>query len=106
MALHELATNAAKYGSLSVLGGHVHIHWEFIADRTQKQFHIQWSEEDGPPVTLPTRRGFGHTVIVNMSEYMLSADVSIAYPPSGLLWQMTAPVENVCAPPTPAARQP
>lgn len=106
MALHELATNAAKYGSLSVLGGHVYIHWRFIADRTQKQFHIQWSEQDGPPVTLPTRRGFGHTVIVNMSEYMLSADVSIAYPPSGLLWQMTAPVENVCAPPTPAARQP
>jgi two-component sensor histidine kinase len=106
MALHELATNAAKYGSLSVLEGQVRISWGIIADRTSMQFQIRWAEHGGPSVMLSTRRGFGHTVLVNMAEYTLDADVSVTSPPSGLVWQMTAPSEKVCAPIPPMTRQP
>jgi two-component sensor histidine kinase len=61
LVLHELATNAGKYGALSTEAGLVEIRWEVAGDDT---FAMSWTERDGPPVSTPTRRrGFGTVVI-------------------------------------------
>src|SRR5258708_13749116 len=63
ISLHELATNAAKYGSLSAAGGHVEIAWSLTADG---RLSLRWIESGGPTVTPPTRRGFGTRIMGNM----------------------------------------
>src|ERR1700730_2020077 len=63
VTLHELATNAAKYGALSVPDGHVRVEWS----RAQNgRLVLRWTEKGGPPVEPPTRRGFGARVIEKM----------------------------------------
>jgi two-component sensor histidine kinase len=64
LALHELATNAGKYGALSVDCGHVDVSWRADGD----VFAMSWTESDGPPVSQPERRGFGSTVIESMAK--------------------------------------
>src|SRR5260370_35566690 len=63
ISLHELATNAAKYGSLSAAGGRVEIAWSLTADR---RLSLRWIESGGPTLTPPTHRGFGTRVMENM----------------------------------------
>ena len=100
MAIHELATNATKYGALSNAEGTISIAWELVAAPgvvdAQALFRIQWSEQGGPSITPPEHRGFGHMVIVDMVKQSLDAEVLLAYPPTGLSWQMGAPAERVC----------
>jgi PAS domain S-box-containing protein len=60
IALHELATNAAKYGALSVANGHVTVNW---SDETNGELYFRWSETGGPKVQAPTRKGFGTRII-------------------------------------------
>lgn len=101
MAIHELATNAGKYGALANADGTIRIEWELVAAAAGGQggaqrFRMQWSEHGGPPTTPPERRGFGHQVIVDAIEHSLGAEVSLAYPPSGLVWQLEAPAERIC----------
>ncbi len=67
LALHELATNAGKYGALSTNEGRVDIWWQAAAN----MFTMSWTENNGPPVVAPTRRGFGSTVINTMAKYSL-----------------------------------
>ena len=59
LALHELATNASKYGALSVPEGKVALHWELTRCGGQQSLHMVWQESSGPLVTEPSRRGFG-----------------------------------------------
>ena len=67
LALHELATNAAKYGALSVPDGRVAIDWDVGALTTaDARFRMSWRESDGPPVAPPVSKGFGHVVIAEM----------------------------------------
>ena len=100
MAIHELATNATRYGALSNAEGTISIAWELVAAPrgvdAQALFRIQWSEQGGPSITPPEHRGFGHMVIVEMVERSLDAEVLLAYPPVGLSWRMGAPAERVC----------
>jgi len=63
LVVHELATNATKYGALSVADGQVTIHWSIEGTGAESRFKFQWQERNGPPVIPPTRRGFGHMVI-------------------------------------------
>lgn len=63
MILHELSTNAAKYGSLSVPEGQVEVRWSHAAD---ERFTLDWVESGGPPANKPTRAGFGTSVIDRM----------------------------------------
>lgn len=63
LVIHELATNAAKYGALSVETGHVSLTWELLAGNEGQRLAVVWKEENGPPVKEPTRRGFGGTLI-------------------------------------------
>jgi PAS domain S-box-containing protein len=94
LALHELATNAGKYGALSTNEGRVDVRWLAAA----KMFTISWTENDGPPVIAPTRRGFGSTVIDTMAKYSLAGEVAIYYARSGLMWQLTCPAANALEP--------
>ena len=94
MALHELATNAAKYGALSNDNGRVRISWGVAADETPPMFWMQWLEEDGPKVVAPTRTGFGRTVIVSMTEHAVKGTVVVEYPETGLFWRLRAPIRT------------
>ena len=92
MALHELATNATKYGALSVPAGWISIAWRFEADDTgARRFHLGWREGGGPLVTPPERRGFGRTVVVDITAATLDGRVTLDFPPEGALWQVDAP---------------
>jgi two-component sensor histidine kinase len=96
MAIHELSTNAVKYGALSNLEGMVEIRWGVSYDPSPV-FTLSWHERVGPAVKVPQRQGFGHTIIVRMVEYSLDASVALDYAPTGLQWKFTAPTAGVLA---------
>ena len=95
MALHELATNAVKYGALSNANGVVDVAWTVSTNGTTPRFRMLWQERDGPAATSPQQQGFGSIVIVRMVQHALNAEVSLDYPMSGLVWQMNCPVACV-----------
>ncbi len=89
MALHELATNAAKYGALSSPFGKVHIRWNVVPDGVGGfRCHLSWQETDGPTVSPPTHRGFGHVVIERTVAQALDGKVTLVFPPSGVCWSL------------------
>jgi PAS domain S-box-containing protein len=94
LALHELATNAGKYGALSTDTGRVDICWATDGDT----FIMSWVERDGPPVAAPKRRGFGTLVMQTMTERSLTGKVELLYPPSGVIWRLTCPAANAPGP--------
>lgn len=81
ISLHELATNAAKYGSLSAPDGRVDVEWSLRADGWLK---LRWVEVGGPPVTPPPRQGFGMRVMENVIAGQLGGDVRFAWDQRGL----------------------
>jgi PAS domain S-box-containing protein len=87
MALHELATNAAKYGALSNREGRVRIFWQV----KKPTFLISWLEEGGPTVAAPTHTGFGQMVIGSMVESAVAGTVEFDYRESGFSWKLSAP---------------
>jgi two-component sensor histidine kinase len=89
MALHELATNASKYGALSNEVGRVHISWQ-VTDAAAPTFTMRWLEEGGPKVVTPSRRGFGQMVIGRMVESSVDGTVEVDYRESGLSWKLSA----------------
>jgi two-component system CheB/CheR fusion protein len=94
MAIHELATNAVKYGALSVPEGDVAITWAL--ERTDnEQLVLDWTERNGPPVTAPTRRGFGRTLIERGIAHDLSGTVKLEFLETGLRAQVMAPLRPV-----------
>lgn len=94
MAVHELATNAGKYGALSNEDGLVDITWGIVEGPVDK-FCMSWIERGGPAVRTPSRKGFGTTVIDSVCRMNLNADVSLVYDPGGLVWRLTCPLERV-----------
>ena len=91
LALHELATNAAKYGALSVPSGHVSIAWNWRPESDPKQVQILWVERGGPPVSPPEQRGFGSVVIERNLAKTLEADVHLAFEPAGIECRIVVP---------------
>ncbi|MGE3231010.1 MAG: HWE histidine kinase domain-containing protein [Hyphomicrobium sp.] len=91
MALHELATNASKYGALADENGKVHVSWRLQGSGEGREFVLDWVEKDGPAVKPPERRGFGYTIMVAMVEKSLDAMVQVDYAPTGLSWKVRAP---------------
>ena len=85
LALHELATNAGKYGALSTDVGHVEVGWGVDGDI----FAMSWIERNGPPVRHPERHGFGSTVIDSMAKLSVGGEVELNYATSGLMWRLT-----------------
>jgi PAS domain S-box-containing protein len=94
MAMHELATNAGKYGALSVDAGRVDVRWRVEGDT----FMMSWTERNGPPVSPPERRGFGSTVVDSMAKLSVGGEVKLDYAPSGLIWRLTCPIANAMEP--------
>ncbi|WP_374470048.1 PAS domain-containing protein [Phenylobacterium sp.] len=84
MALHELATNAAKYGALSSREGRVRVAWE----RLDGRLRIRWEESGGPPVTQPTRRGLGTSMLQRALDGPLRGETRMEWRPEGLLCEL------------------
>jgi PAS domain S-box-containing protein len=96
MALHELATNAAKYGALTSPSGRLDISWDVhLNDGGEPRFVMSWIEHGGPEVSPPTRRGFGSTVIDAMVRVSLNCSVVIDYAPSGFSWRIEGPADRL-----------
>lgn len=91
LAVHELATNATKYGSLGVAGGHVSVTSAFTGEGKTGTLTITWRESGGPPVVPPQRLGFGTTLIKRIVANALHAEVTIEYQPDGLICRMALP---------------
>jgi PAS domain S-box-containing protein len=87
MALHELATNAAKYGALSNDAGTVHVGWTHEPAENGR-FTLTWRESGGPDVIAPTRRGFGTTMLIRILAQEIDGDISLDYRPDGLICLM------------------
>ena len=105
LALHELATNAAKYGALSVPEGRVAIAWDLGGGSATvgRRFGMSWRESNGPPVTPPARKGFGHVVISQMVAISLRGQVTLDYAQDGLSWAIDVPSDSVEAREGPAS---
>lgn len=86
MALHELATNSLKYGSLSVPEGKVSMQWE--ADAATGRFAMSWGETNGPRVEPPQHTGFGTTLILDVPRQGLQATASLDFLSGGVVWKM------------------
>ena len=95
LALHELATNAAKYGALSVPQGRVTIEWE-LADKAgeARPLEIRWRERNGPKVQKPARKGFGHIVMERTLADSLQGAVKLDFAPDGLRWEVEIPPDR------------
>jgi two-component system CheB/CheR fusion protein len=98
LALHELATNAAKYGALSTDEGAVELQWRLREQRGARWLDIDWIEGAGPPVVAPTRRGFGTRLLVDGLRHELEAEVSLDFAASGLRCAIRIPLPAARAP--------
>jgi PAS domain S-box-containing protein len=88
MAMHELATNAVKYGALSAPSGHVEVRWNTEDER----FSLLWRESGGPAISSPGQTGFGTRMIERALAMQLSGQVTIDYQPSGVVCTIDAPL--------------
>jgi PAS domain S-box-containing protein len=91
LALHELATNAGKYGALSTDSGRVDVRWRVEGGHLT----MCWIERNGPPVTSPQRQGFGSTVMTSLAERSVGGKVHLDYAPAGLRWRLTCRAATV-----------
>ncbi|HEV2559830.1 MAG TPA: sensor histidine kinase [Microvirga sp.] len=92
MALHELATNAVKYGALSNKNGTIDVTWRVQNGAEPARLVLRWSEAGGPPVVAPRRRGFGSRLIERSLASDLNGEVDIAFAPTGVVCTVSAPV--------------
>ncbi len=98
LALHELCTNAAKYGALSVDAGQVEITWHVVGDGDDALFRFRWQESGGPLVKAPERRGFGSRLIERSLAGSFGQQAGISYEPTGVVWTMETPLSALQEP--------
>lgn len=91
LSIHELCTNAAKYGSLSSDVGHVEIEWGFKPNGAAEHFYLRWVERDGPSVSEPKRKGFGSRMIKTAFAQSVGGDAAWHYRPDGLECEILIP---------------
>jgi len=92
MALHELCTNAVKYGALSNDSGTVTVRWRVSSDGGERRLRLEWREEGGPPVAPPARRGFGSRMIERGLAAELGGTVALEFRSEGLRCLVDAPL--------------
>ncbi|MCJ2050294.1 sensor histidine kinase [Methylobacterium sp. J-070] len=92
MAIHELTTNAAKYGALSGPTGRIAVKWRILPGEGAARVEILWRESGGPPVTPPTRRGFGTRLITGAIMRELDGSAELDFQPSGLVCRLALPL--------------
>jgi two-component system CheB/CheR fusion protein len=92
LILHELATNAAKHGALSAEQGKITIRWSITEAIDEPRFGFEWREHGGPPVTQPSRAGFGRTVLEHMAAHDFKSSPTIVFTPGGLVYGLAMPL--------------
>ncbi|HEX2135319.1 MAG TPA: HWE histidine kinase domain-containing protein [Microvirga sp.] len=92
MALHELASNAARHGALSVPTGRVEVTWDLTTDKGVRKVHLEWRERGGPPVQGYDREGFGSTLLRKVLPMQINAEVDVRFEPDGLRCWIEAPL--------------
>jgi two-component sensor histidine kinase len=93
MLLHELATNAAKYGALSSGQGKVSLTWSVTGSGSDARFKLRWQETDGPPVTPPSRTGFGTALLE--TAFPSGVKPRLAYQADGFVYELEAPLQTL-----------
>ncbi len=89
MILHEMATNAAKYGALSNDTGTVKLDWEVITEHAGPKLRLVWTEAGGPPVVAPVQRGFGSRLIERSARDQLGGEATVNFLPRGVAYTVT-----------------
>jgi two-component sensor histidine kinase len=92
MALHELTTNAARFGALSVRGGRLDVTWR-VTSEYNDVLHLEWSERGGPTVEVPEQEGFGLRVIDRILAAQTNAKISMNFHPTGLQAVIDLPLQ-------------
>lgn len=95
LALHELATNAAKYGALSSPDGQIDLTWTIADGIKPDRLHVRWEESGGPPVSQPTRIGFGTQLIKQVLASEIAGTVELDYQTTGLFFNAVAPLPDI-----------
>jgi two-component sensor histidine kinase len=91
MAVHELTTNAVKYGALSTPSGRVDVSWSIDRTGAEPMLRLRWVESGGPPVKTPTRRGFGLRLL---ESHVLGDEVYVEFAPQGVRCTISIPVDR------------
>jgi two-component sensor histidine kinase len=94
LGLHELATNAAKYGALSAPEGRVSLSWTVDGEARARRLRLTWRETGGPPAGSPGPPGFGSRLIERGLASEMKADVRLAFEPGGVVFSLTAPLSE------------
>ena len=96
MTVHELTTNAAKYGALSTTEGRIRVKWSLMpAENGERRLRLDWQETGGPRVEPPTRRGFGTRLISGGIQRELAGSVRLDFKPAGLHCLIEVPLQNL-----------
>ncbi len=96
IALHELSTNAAKFGALSVSQGTVMVSWQLMMDENNtRRMQMRWEERGGPPVVPPNHKGFGHMVMDRITGQALGGRSQAQFSPGGVCWTLDVPAASV-----------
>jgi two-component sensor histidine kinase len=94
MIVHEIATNAAKYGALSNDSGTVTVDWEVIKENAKPQLRLIWSEAGGPHVIAPVQRGFGSRLIERSARDQLGGEATVDFLPRGVVYTVTCALDG------------
>jgi len=95
MTLHELVSNALKFGALSNDSGTISVRWEMRSEGGEPIFTLRWKEAGGPPVFAPVEGGFGMTVIERLSSQSCRGEARLVFAPDGVEWTLTAPARGM-----------
>jgi two-component sensor histidine kinase len=93
IVLHELTTNAAKYGALSSRTGRVSVRWRWLQNGSPDKLVIEWREIDGPPVRAPSRSGYGTSIIRELIPFELGGVVELSFATGGIRCRLEIPGE-------------
>jgi two-component sensor histidine kinase len=94
MIVHEIATNAAKYGALSNETGHVTLDWEVVAEGGARKLRLVWTETGGPPVVAPVQRGFGSRLIERSARDQLGGEATVDFLPRGVVYTVLCSLDE------------
>jgi len=94
-AVHELATNAAKYGALSNATGRVRIHWSVFKPNGHRLFVFRWQEQGGPPVTQPKQKGFGSAFLERVMAEYFETPPTIEFAATGVRYELSGSLDEM-----------
>jgi len=94
MIVHEIATNAAKYGALSNDTGSIALDWEVTSETGKPKLRLIWTEAGGPHVSAPVQRGFGSRLIERSARDQLGGEATVDFLPHGVVYTVTCALDD------------